>query len=97
MVLWQRASFKAKNAVTQLVRRTDCTAIIDVFKGSRRKLSEKYGLKVWLRADVHRLMHDHNPPYETLENDLKAIAQQAFEDNGGTREEFRAIFGASYL
>lgn len=68
-----------------------------VFKGSRRKLSEKYGLKVWLRADVHRLMHDHNPPYQTLENDLKAIAQKAFEDNGGTREEFRAIFGASYL
>lgn len=42
-------------------------------------------------------MHDHNPPYETLENDLKAIAQQAFEDNGGTREEFMAHFGANYL
>lgn len=68
-----------------------------VFKSSRRKLSEKYGLKVWLRHDVHRLMHDHNAPYETLENDLKPIAQKAFEDNGGTREEFMAIFGANYL
>lgn len=68
-----------------------------VLKGSRRKLADKYGLTVWLRHDVHRLLHDHNPPYETLENDLKAIAQQAFEDNGGTREEFMRIFGASYL
>lgn len=68
-----------------------------VFKGSRRKLSEKYGLKVWLRSDIHRLMHDHNQPYETLENDLKAIAQQAFENNGGTRDDFMRIFGANYL
>lgn len=68
-----------------------------VFKGSRRKLSEQYGLKVWLRYDVHRLLHDHNAPYETAENDLKAIAQQAFEDQGGTREEFMQHFGVNYL
>lgn len=68
-----------------------------VFKASRRKLSEKHGLKVWLRHDIHMQMHDHTPPYETLENDLKAVAQQAFEDNCGTREEFMRIFGASYL
>lgn len=67
------------------------------FKGSRRKLADKYGLTVWLHYDVHRRLHDHSKPYETLENDLKAVAQKAFEDNGGTREEFRAIFGASYL
>lgn len=68
-----------------------------VFKSSRRKHSEAHGLKVWLRHDVHMAMHDHCPPYETLENDLKRVAQEAFEANGGTREEFRAIFGASYL
>ena len=68
-----------------------------VFKGSRRKTSEKYGLKVWLRHDIHLDMHDHRKPYETLENDLKIVAQQAFEDNGGTREEFMAHFGANYL
>lgn len=75
----------------------NCLHSHHVFKASRRKLSEKYGLKVWLRADIHQKMHDHTPPYETLENDLKAIAQQAFEDNGGTREDFMRIFGASYL
>ena len=68
-----------------------------VLKGSRRKLSEKYGLKVWLTHDVHMALHDHRKPYETLENDLKAIAQEAFEKNGGTREEFMEIFGCSYL
>lgn len=67
------------------------------FKASRRKLSEKYGLWVWLRADVHQLMHDHNPPYEKLEEALKIAAQRAFEENGGTREEFMAIFGCNYL
>lgn len=68
-----------------------------IFRGSRRKLSEKYGLKVWLRVEIHRDLHDHRPPYETLENDLKAVAQQAFEDNGGTREDFMSIFGCNYL
>lgn len=68
-----------------------------VFKGSRRKLSEKYGLKVWLRWDIHLDMHDGRKPYETLENELKIVGQQAFEDNGGTREEFMKIFGCNYL
>lgn len=68
-----------------------------VLKGSRRKLSDKYGLTVWLRHDLHMALHDHRKPCETLENDLKKVAQQAFEDNGGTREEFLKIFGANYL
>lgn len=67
------------------------------FKSSRRKAAEKHGLWIYLTHDVHMAMHDHTPPYETLENDLKAVAQQAFEDNGGTREDFMRIFGASYL
>lgn len=68
-----------------------------IFKGSRRNTSEAVGAWVWLRHDVHMAMHDHCKPYETLENDLKVVAQQAFEDQGRTREEFRQYFGASYL
>ena len=68
-----------------------------VFRGSRRKHSDDYGLTVWLHHDVHRRLHDHSKPFETLENDLKPIAQKAFEDNGGTRDDFRRIFGANYL
>lgn len=68
-----------------------------IFRGSRRNASEKHGLWVYLAHDVHMKLHDHTPPYETLENDLKAVAQKAFEDNGGTREDFMRIFGANYL
>lgn len=68
-----------------------------VFKGSRRKASEECGLKVYLRHDIHMAMHDHRPPYDKLENQLKAVAQKAFEDNGGTREEFMRRFGANYI
>lgn len=68
-----------------------------VFKGSRRNKSEEYGLWVYLAHDVHMAMHDHRKPYETLENDLKEVAQRAFEEKAGTREEFMRIFGASYL
>lgn len=80
--------------VTGETRDLDCH---HVFKGSRRKLSERHGLKVWMRHDIHLDMHDHRKPYETLENDLKPIAQRAFEDNGGTREDFMDIFGCNYL
>lgn len=68
-----------------------------VYRSSRRNASERYGLWVWLEHSVHMALHDHRKPYETLENDLKVIAQKAFEDNGGTREEFMQAFGANYL
>lgn len=77
--------------------RTDNLDRHHCFKASRRKAAEKHGLWVYLNHQVHMDMHDHTPPYETLENDLKVIAQQAFEDNGGTREDFMRIFGANYL
>lgn len=67
------------------------------FKASRRKAADKYGLWVWLDHSVHMKMHDHRKPYETLENDLKKVAQQAFEGNGGARKDFMLIFGANYL
>lgn len=77
--------------------RTDCLDRHHVYRSSRRKASEKYGLWVYLNHDVHMALHDHRKPYETLENDLKVIAQEAFENNGGTREEFMEIFGCNYL
>lgn len=80
--------------VTGETRNLDCH---HVFRSNRRKLSEKHGMKVWLRHDVHMALHDHRKPYETLENDLKEVAQRAFENNGGTREDFMDIFGCNYL
>lgn len=52
---------------------------------------------MWLNHDVHMAMHDHRAPYETLENELKVVAQRAFEESGGTREDFMRVFGANYI
>lgn len=76
--------------------RTDNLDRHHIWKASRRKLSEKYGMWVYLNHSVHQKMHDHNSPYETLEEDLKRIGQKAFEREG-SREEFVSIFGANYL
>lgn len=68
-----------------------------IFYGnSNRKQSEKHGLKVWLCA------HDHNMSVagvhfnKELDTELKQMAQAKFEETH-TREEFRAVFGKSWL
>ena len=64
-----------------------------IFGGNgRRQLSEKYGLKIWLRYDWHDLAH-HNREFA---NELKRIGQRAFERNH-SRAEFMNLFGKNYL
>lgn len=60
---------------------------------ANRKLSEAYGCKVWLRHDIHKLLHDKD---KDLDNYLQKICQKKFEETH-TREEFMKIFGKSYL
>lgn len=69
-----------------------------IFGGTNRKLSEKYGLKVWL---CH---YDHNePPVGAHHNkekmlELKKIGQKSFMQYYGTSiEDFIQIFGKNYL
>ena len=65
------------------------------FGTSNRKQSEKYGLKVYLCYEHHEGTQGvhHN---RDLDIHLKQIAQQKFEETH-TREEFRQIFGKSWL
>lgn len=70
-----------------------------VFGGNpNRKLSEKYGLKVWLCHYCH-----NEPPRgvhfnATINQKLKAKAQQkAMDHYGWSVEMFRSIFGKNYL
>ena len=70
------------------------------FGGPNRKLSEKYGLKVYLCISCHRTgpnaVHDSmngNENRKVLHED----AQRAFEAHWGTRDYFRQIFGRNYL
>lgn len=60
---------------------------------ANRKLAEKYGCWVWLEHSVHMRLHDKD---KELDRRLQRECQNAFENNH-TREEFRKIFGKSYL
>lgn len=59
----------------------------------KRTLAEKYGCWVWLNHSVHMLLHDKE---KQLDKYLQQVCQRKFEETH-TREEFRAIFGKSYL
>ena len=67
-----------------------------IFNAANRKLSEQYGLKVWLCINHHRegMNAVHRHPYPMIL--LKRIGQQAFEEKYG-HEEFMKIFGRNYL
>ena len=70
-----------------------------VFEGiANRKLSEKYGLKIYLCNSHHNTPPDgiHFNPW--LMDRIKQIGQKAFmEYYHKTKEEFREIFGKNYL
>lgn len=63
-----------------------------------RQLSEKYGLKVWLRADWHN-MSDYGVHFDkNLDLSLKQMAQKkAMKHYGWTVQDFIKIFGRNYL
>ena len=63
-----------------------------------RKLSDKYGLTVWLRADWHN-MADYGVHFnKELDLELKQKAQKtAMKRYGWSTEKFIEIFGRNYL
>ena len=63
---------------------------------ANRKLSDKYGLVIWLCQEHHTgQMGVHNQIW--MDNLIKAEAQKAFEEKIGDRKMFMSIFGKSYL
>jgi hypothetical protein len=67
-----------------------------IYGTSNRKQSEKYGLKVWLCQEHHTGscgVHFNRD----LDMHLKKLAQKHFEAYIGARNEFRSIFGKSFL
>lgn len=67
------------------------------FGTGKRKISEEYGLKVWLCPTHHRGTNGvHGKNGHKLDLELKQLGQKAFEWKY-TREEFRERFGKSYL
>lgn len=70
-----------------------------IFYGSRRKLSEQYGFVIPLAMYLHVCGKDsvHENPNRGLDLQLKQKAQRYFEEHIGDRDEFRTVFGKSYL
>lgn len=66
-----------------------------VIFGSRHKLSEKYGLKVYLCAAHHRTSAEAVHQNATIANLLKDKAQRSFEKTFPDLD-FMAIFGKNY-
>ena len=69
-----------------------------VFGGFNRVRSEKYGFIAPLRPDLHPNGVFANPDRkDEIDEHLKRACQEWYEKNVGTREEFIAEFGRSYL
>lgn len=70
-----------------------------IFEGTaNRKLSEKDGLWIWLRADWHNLS-DYGVHFnKELDLQLKRIAQKRWQEYyQKTEEDFIARYGKNYL
>lgn len=64
---------------------------------ANRNRSEYFGCWVYLCA-YHHNMSDHGVHFDKgFDLDLKETCQERWEENYGTREEFRAVFGKSWL
>ena len=76
--------------------RTDWIEYHHVFGGANRKKSTKYGFIVPL---CHWCHNEPGGVHHNKENRLllRRIAQEEFEKNIGTREEFMRTFGRNYL
>lgn len=69
-----------------------------IYGGANRKHSERYGLKIWLCGNsCHRngLYSVHRN--RIIADQVKAAAQEKWEEVYGTRDEFLRIFGRNYL
>ena len=66
------------------------------FGTANRKNSEKYGLTVYLCARHHNMSNNSVHFNKELDLKIKQTEQAEFEKTH-TREEFRAIFGKSWL
>lgn len=70
-----------------------------IFGGSRRKLSEKYGLVVYLCHERCHIFGEYSVHQNALTMQyLHEYGQRkAMKENNWTIEQFREVFGANYL
>lgn len=87
-----------RSGTCYLCGRTGQTHEHHIFFGTgKRRLSEEYGLKVYLCLDCHEFGSNAVHNNAEVSRKLQQEGQRAFEAQCGSREQFRKIFGASYL
>jgi len=67
-----------------------------IFGGANRKLSEQYGLYVYLIPRLHNMSDEGVHFNREFDLRLKREGQMKFEETH-SREDFRRIFGKNYL
>lgn len=67
------------------------------FGNPKRKLSEKYGCWVYLCPRCHNMSNEGVHFNHEKDIRLKQECQSAWEQIYGNREDFRKVFGRSYL
>lgn len=79
------------------IENTETLAPHHIFGGGNRKMSEKYGLVVWLCNYHHTGSNDsvHRNHFNNLI--LKRAGQKYFEEHLGDRQDFKLIFMRNYL
>lgn len=81
-----------------LTGRTDWIEVHHCYPGSNRKLSEKYGLCVYLNHFEHNEppdgVHFNREKMDKLQREVQLIAMKHYN---WTEDDFRRIFGRSYL
>lgn len=84
--------------VCYITGRSDTLEEHHVFGGYNRKNSEKYGLKIYLIAELHRDTKKGIHCNRELDMKIKAeVQEKAMEHYGWDIEDFRYIFGKSYV
>lgn len=68
-----------------------------IFGGANRKNSEKYGFIIPLRPDLHPNGVFAGTDARRMDINLKQMAQEYFESHNGSRDDFRKVFGKSWL
>lgn len=70
-----------------------------VFAGGRKKNCEKYGFVIPLHPYLHPngVHFKRTPENLQIDNKLKTMCQEYYEEHYGSREEFIKEFGKSYL
>ena len=93
---------QSDKSICYLCRRPACGDPLDkhhIFGASNRKNSERYGLTVYLHhRQCHIFGNESVHKNAEIRKCLQAIAQKiAMEYHGWTEDDFRRIFGKSYI